>query len=216
MAASVKRARPIQIGPFGLSQIQAMWGTEDGALTRSQDHYLIVYAQYYENANQFILFKVRKPAWTAPITVPHTLSIGMVNLARPTLISHDVKKPIILDPFCGTGTTLIDTTIRLLMLLCTGVRQNPLMPRLVKDNLQFFSFGPNPIHDLINEMSDFATRCRRGWMVFRMSMLMWRRIQCAITREFQFRESGRWQSNGRGRVSSKRQGMHTRIPSCHR
>jgi tRNA G10 N-methylase Trm11 len=113
--------------------------TEDKMITRGRDHYLMVYAQKYHNANQFVLFKERKLAWTAPITLPHTLSTSMVNIARSGITRREDRKPVIVDPFCGTGTTLIDAALRVPDAIVLGMDKNRLMPRLIEDNLAFFS-----------------------------------------------------------------------------
>jgi hypothetical protein len=80
---------------------------------RAKEPYLIVYAQYQNNANQFILYKERKPAWVASVTLPHTLSIACLNIAREAagrrrtapsasdgLSIPRAHVPVIVDPFC--------------------------------------------------------------------------------------------------------------------
>jgi len=131
--------------------------TEEMITTRAKDPYLMVYAQKYHNANQFVLFKERKLAWTAPITLPHTLSTGMVNIARSGLAHGDGQRPVIIDPFCGTGTTLIDAVLRIPDAVVLGLDRNPLMPRLVADNLEFFAKDKSGIERL-NELFSVLSR----------------------------------------------------------
>ncbi|MBV8799242.1 MAG: hypothetical protein JO208_05490 [Alphaproteobacteria bacterium] len=136
--------------------------TEDHATTRSRDQYLIIYAQKYHNANQFVLFKERKPAWAAPNTLPHTLSISMVNIGRSQMPRCSGVRPVIVDPFCGTGTSLIDAALRVPDGLVIGLDRNPIMPRLVRDNLHFFGLEPHAIQELRDPISGLAERLQRA------------------------------------------------------
>lgn len=106
-------------------------------VARTPDPYLMVFAQYYRNGNQFVTFKERKPAWAAPVTLPHTLSIGMVNILRQQI--PESAPAIVVDPFCGTGTTLIDAFLRIPNCTLVGLDCQVGMPQLVRDNLDFFS-----------------------------------------------------------------------------
>jgi hypothetical protein len=99
-----------------------------------------VYAQLYLNYAQPCLFKERKPAWIASTTLPHTLSAAMVNISRSYLRQENRENyPVVLDPFCGTGTTLIDSVLRFPKSIVIGLDRNLLMPSMVRDNFQFFT-----------------------------------------------------------------------------
>jgi 16S rRNA G966 N2-methylase RsmD len=105
--------------------------------TRDDTRYLVVYAQLIFNQNQFITLKERKPAWYAPVTMPSTLSAALINSTRPR---HAHKNNIkILDPFCGTGTFLIDAAVRYKNASLFGMDKNPLFKNIISDNLHFFS-----------------------------------------------------------------------------
>jgi hypothetical protein len=116
-----------------------------GYFSRGTRQYFIVYAQLIFNDNQLTLFKERKPGWTAPITLPHTLSRALINIAHEhwTLSQRseedNERSPIIVDPFCGTGTTLIDAKRRFDNSIVVGLDRNSLAYTLCKDNLSFFS-----------------------------------------------------------------------------
>lgn len=135
--------------------------TSEQTYVRSRQAHLIVYAQYQLNSNQLILFKERKPAWTAPITLPHTLSGAMINLARLNLVDEQANaRPIILDPFCGTGTTLFDASIRIPHAVVVGLDRDPLMPAMVRDNLEFFSMDRHAVADLLAQVGRVASELR--------------------------------------------------------
>ena len=131
-----------------ISDTRVTTTVDDGLTGRGRDHYLIVFAQYFNNANQFILFKERKPAWVAPITLPHTLSISMVNLALANLPTTSQRSPVILDPFCGTGTTLIDAALRIPRATVIGLDRQAMTPQLVRDNARFFSLTVRQIDSI--------------------------------------------------------------------
>jgi hypothetical protein len=70
----------------------------------------------------------------------------MVNIARHhTYTSPDGGDPVIIDPFCGTGTTLLDAAVRFPNARVVGLDRDPFMPTLVKDNLQLFALDRDNI-----------------------------------------------------------------------
>jgi predicted RNA methylase len=124
------------------------------AVRRGNDVYLLVYAQYFMNDNQFITFKERKPGWYASVTLPHTLSISCVNVARP---HFKTENPVILDPFCGSGTTLIDAALRIPGARVIGLDREPLLHGVIRDNLEFFSLGAPDVQKLIHDIAPIVS-----------------------------------------------------------
>ncbi len=122
--------------------------TVEHTFVRSQAPYLIVYAQHSFNANQFLIFKERKPGWYAPITLPHTLSIGMVNIVRGQMSSDRSESAIIADPFCGSGTGIFDLCLRMKGLTAIGVDLNPMSPQIIRDNAEFFGLSEQEVEDI--------------------------------------------------------------------
>jgi 16S rRNA G966 N2-methylase RsmD len=120
---------------------------------RGSDIYLFVYAQYFFNDNQFIIFKERKPAWYASITLPHTLSIAITNIVREYLQYRDEsdQAPVFLDPFCGTGTSLIDATLRIPEAVAIGFDREEIVGQIVKDNFSFFSLPQDNLRQMVAE-----------------------------------------------------------------
>jgi hypothetical protein len=118
-------------------------------VSRSESNrYLLAYEQAFLNANQFILFKERKPGWYASITQPHTMSAAIVNIVRGTPFSQNYKpnKPrVILDPFCGTGTTLFDAALRFHDAIIVGFDRDRRAFQAIKDNAEFFSLNSTEV-----------------------------------------------------------------------
>jgi tRNA G10 N-methylase Trm11 len=107
------------------------------ALEKSDEMYVFCYAQFLRNDNQLHIFKERKPAWSGPITLPHTLAgaISNVTLKRMAVTSARV----VLDPFCGTGTNLLEVALRDSGARLIGIDRDPLVPQMIRDNLDFFA-----------------------------------------------------------------------------
>ncbi|WP_129590958.1 hypothetical protein [Bradyrhizobium shewense] len=114
-----------------------------GYFSRGTKQYFFVYAQLIYNASQLNLFKERKPAWLAPVTLPHTLCGAMVNIAQDhwarTQEGNPNTPPIILDAFCGTGTTLIDLAYRFQNAIVVGFDKDSFSYSLCRDNLEFLA-----------------------------------------------------------------------------
>jgi tRNA G10 N-methylase Trm11 len=123
--------------------------TDNARVTRSRDAlFLLVYEQAFINDNQFVTFKERKPGWYASITLPHTLSIAMANVARRPRDSALTNKLVVLDPFFGTGTTLFDAALRFPNAVIVGLDRDPMAPLAALDNAHFFSLQSNEITKL--------------------------------------------------------------------
>lgn len=117
-----------------------------------QKQHLLVYYQAFLNDNQFILFKERKPGWYASITQPHSMAGAIVNVVRGTPFSktHGTARPhIILDPFCGTGTSLIEAALRFENAIIIGLDNDERALRAIKDNFDFFSLEAGQIEKYV-------------------------------------------------------------------
>jgi tRNA G10 N-methylase Trm11 len=99
--------------------------------------YYICFEQLYLNGNPFLIFDENKPAWSAPITIPHSLVSAMINVA----LQHTFGKKITLhDPFVGTGTTVFEAN-KYSTIIATGSDKMNSVKRLVSHNLKFFMLG---------------------------------------------------------------------------
>jgi hypothetical protein len=141
------------------------------AVTKGHEIYLVAYAQLFYNYNQLNIYKERKPGWVASTTLPHTLSAALINIARyqkrlmdselqhhidgVTEFAKDTPTPIvILDPFCGTGTTLFDAILRLENATVIGMDSSRISTSAVSFNREFFSL---PAEKLKHVISFFKT-----------------------------------------------------------
>jgi hypothetical protein len=70
--------------------------------------YLICYDQWWKNRNPLHVLDEEKPAWLAPVTIPHALLGAMLNITRPWRRGPDDTVSIA-DPFAGTGSTLLES-----------------------------------------------------------------------------------------------------------
>ncbi|MBR1702711.1 MAG: hypothetical protein IJ716_12220 [Lachnospiraceae bacterium] len=71
--------------------------------------YYICYKQMYINENPFHIFDENKPGWIDSVTIPHTLMGAMLNIGLAGCLINERDKYIVVDPFVGTGTTLLET-----------------------------------------------------------------------------------------------------------
>jgi 16S rRNA G966 N2-methylase RsmD len=139
------------------------FNAKDRVANKSKSLYIIAYAQTHLNNNQLIIFKERKPGWIASTTLPHSLSAAMVNVARHNweLTQREREgrdgKTVILDPFCGTGTTLLDVLTRFSNSIIIGLDQAPIMPTLVHSNLEFLSAKTNEISSILSMLRSVAS-----------------------------------------------------------
>ena len=84
----------------------------DGAeATKSTQRYFVCFIQEFRNAHQLFEIDESKPGWTQPVTLPHTLSAAMYNIARGELRKAS-RSISILDPFFGCGTTYFEAARR--------------------------------------------------------------------------------------------------------
>jgi len=134
-----------------------------GVTSKNKMMYLIAYAQSHLNFNQLNIFKERKPGWLASTTLPHTLSAAMVNIARHQWRLNRTERserkdapvretPVIIDPFCGTGTTLFDALLRFDSSAIIGLDREPLMPALVRMNLELMTLPHGHVDEIHSDL----------------------------------------------------------------
>jgi len=116
-------------------------------VNRNKEIFIFVYAQLYRNSNQLVIFKERKPAWVSSTTLPHTLSGAMVNIAIANLPEDRRESPLVMDPFCGTGTVLFDAAIRIPSAKIVGLDRLISMPLLIKHNLNLLTLEKADVYD---------------------------------------------------------------------
>lgn len=109
-------------------------------LRKSEEKYVLCYLQQIKNSNKLHVIKERKPGWTGPITIPHTLAAAMINVTRQGQSAKDPK--LVLDPFCGSSTFLIEAGIRFPNASLVGIDRHPLFHNVNGDNFEFIS-DPN-------------------------------------------------------------------------
>lgn len=107
-------------------------------LRKSGDQYVLCYLQQIKNSNILHVLKERKPGWTGPVTIPHTLAAAMVNINRDSQREKN-KRPLIFDPFCGSATFLIEAGIRNPDSKLVGIDRHTLFHSMNADNFQFLS-----------------------------------------------------------------------------
>jgi 16S rRNA G966 N2-methylase RsmD len=95
--------------------------------------YLLCYHQFFKNCNPLHIFNENKPAWVAPITIPHSLLGAMVNITRPWS-----SETLIHDPFCGTGSLILEM-LKDDQSIATGSDNAVETTFLFKDNISFLS-----------------------------------------------------------------------------
>jgi hypothetical protein len=131
---------------------------------RGRQIYIIAYWQRYFNENQLNIYKERKPAWLASTTLPHTLSAALINVAKYNrqVIETDLMPRgsgagratpdglTILDPFCGTGTTLFDAVLRCPTAKIIGLDSSNAMFWAVTANLRFLSLDDEEVDRLLS------------------------------------------------------------------
>ncbi|GHV93550.1 hypothetical protein AGMMS50268_40530 [Spirochaetia bacterium] len=110
------------------------------------DKYYICYHQSHKNENPFHLFDENKPGWIDHVTIPHTLSGAMLNIA---ILLCGNKRPLTaIDPFVGTGTTYLEA-LRHNDLDFSGSDISGLSRIATKDNLRFFCIMQYDLKKLI-------------------------------------------------------------------
>lgn len=140
---------------FLMQDHSLVYSKTDRHLKIGSDIFLLCFAQRLKNENPYHIFKESKPAWIEPVTLPHTLSSAHINIALGRLKD---KKIIALDPFCGTGTTLMDVGQRCSDATLIGFDRNPMSKLLVKDNFsnyieengEYFKFFQSMEEVLVN------------------------------------------------------------------
>ncbi|MDR1248081.1 MAG: hypothetical protein LBK63_02150 [Treponema sp.] len=108
--------------------------------------YYICYHQLYKNENPFHLFDENKPGWIDHVTIPHTLSGAMINIAVSLCGNKKYLKAI--DPFVGAGTTYLEA-LKHNNLAYIGSDINGLSRISTKDNLRFFCILYDDLKELL-------------------------------------------------------------------
>jgi hypothetical protein len=116
--------------------------------TRGAHRYFVCYDQRFKNDTPLHFFDEDKPAWTAPITIPHTMLGAMLNITRTEWPEGNV---VIGDPFVGTGTTVLET------LKFEGTTVNVrdcdlATEQLIKDNHEFFRKDEPQLKKLLDQL----------------------------------------------------------------
>jgi len=132
-------------------------------INKNKELYIVAYAQRYFNNNPLTIFKERKPGWIASTTLPHTLSAAMVNIARhharataTEAPASGTDSPVIVDPFCGTGTVLFDAAVRTDKAKIIGFDRSAMSPILVRDNLRFFALSDVELTQQVSGLNSIA------------------------------------------------------------
>lgn len=117
--------------------------------------FLLCYHQVFKNCNPLHVFDENKPAWVAPVTIPHSLLGAMVNLSRPW--PKRVVK--IHDPFCGTGSLVLEM-LKDGQACATGGDLAPETPLLYSDNLAFLASPRADLERFANNLSTVAAKLK--------------------------------------------------------
>ena len=125
-------------------------GVKDIARLRTDDQYLICYHQTYYNESPLHIFDENKPAWIDHTTIPHTLMGAMMNLTAPWWPKD--RKPVVGDPFVGTGTTWLEAAKYNLPARCSDLLR--VADLLCEDNARFFCLSTVELQKLSHEMEE--------------------------------------------------------------
>jgi hypothetical protein len=139
------------VSAFLFSDCGVEFSKTSRTLRMSDEHYVLCYMQLLKSSNKLHLIKERKPGWTGPVTIPHTLSSAMINIAKHSA-KLDIDRPLIFDPFCGGATFLLDAAIRIPGARLVGVDRHPLFQIMNSDNFSILSnsSAAGQISDLAN------------------------------------------------------------------
>jgi len=118
---------------------------------KGEERFFICYEQQFVNENPFHIFDENKPAWIAPVTIPHTLLGAMLNLTEVSRGRDAKRKVIVRDPFSGTGTTWLEC-LKYQNVLAQCSDLEPITPALVADNLKFFKTSTSDLKRLIGQL----------------------------------------------------------------
>ncbi len=137
---------------------QTLWLVTDRSTSDSLEHpganrYYICYEQLYKNENQFHIFDENKPAWRAPVTIPHTLVGAMINVTRPNWPAAEVIH--VGEPFAGSGTVCIEA-LKYRELTVHSADSDPATALLTRDNLAFFSMSVRQLDNLLRDVEQLG------------------------------------------------------------
>lgn len=131
----------------------AIWIMRDREIVRLENTspmagrkwYIIIYHQIYKNCNPLHIFDENKPAWIAPVTIPHSLLGAMMNLTRPWN-SGEVR---LHDPFCGSGALILEA-FKDPRIYASGSDISPFSRLMLKHNLNYLSTSGDGLSELSN------------------------------------------------------------------
>ncbi len=114
--------------------------------------YVICYHQIFKSCNPLHFFDENKPAWIAPITMPHSMLGAMINITRPwgesTIKIH--------DPFCGTGSLVVEC-LKDAKIFASGSDLSDFTQLLLKDNLAYFAASSDDLHLLCTHAKNLCS-----------------------------------------------------------
>jgi hypothetical protein len=138
-----------------IDETKSLWLITDRSITRDlsfpgRTKFLICYEQLFTNASPLFFFEENKPAWAAPITIPHSLMAAMVNITKPSW-PRDVKI-VCADPFSGSGTSWFEAE-KHWNVYCINSDRDPVCSLLFKDNERFLKAGTSAIETWIRSLN---------------------------------------------------------------
>jgi len=146
--------------PSTLDLTRTLWLLCDRPVKHSlqpeRDRQLICYSQRFKNCNPYQIFDENKPAWIAHTTLPHSLAAAMINISKPWQSNRGSVN--LYDPFAGSGTLLLES-FRDPRIRATGADIEPLVPLLLRDNLDFFSKS----HEELDSILTFLRERSKGY-----------------------------------------------------
>lgn len=107
---------------------------------------IIVYHQIFKNCNPLHIFDENKPAWIAPVTIPHSLLGAMINLTRPWNLA-EISSVRLHDPFCGSGALILES-FKDQAIDASGGDISAFSKLMLKHNLEYFGMSGDNLIDL--------------------------------------------------------------------
>jgi tRNA G10 N-methylase Trm11 len=120
-------------------------------INRPSDDLYIIYHQRYRNDDISNFFDEDKPGWIAPVTWPHSLTSAMLSLTLDRFGTGDDL--IIVDPFVGSGTSLIEALKKYPNCSFWGADLAIASREAIKDNVNIFS-SPAIYRKLMGRLKD--------------------------------------------------------------
>jgi hypothetical protein len=115
--------------------------------------FYVSYLQEFKGSNYYHFYDENKPAWASHTTLPHSLAGALINVARPYFPRSRATQ--IADPFCGSGTTLLEAQ-KLEGIICNLSDRAAIFRYIVKDNVEFFQLTKRGLLDLNKELERYV------------------------------------------------------------